>query len=250
MATARIDVETQIHHNIVERSFRSAGSANPVADIARQYSSSVRLVPAGTELMTEGDLSGHLFVVLDGWMFLHRILMDGRRQILDFALPGAVLGYRASPLTPFACSVEAVTNAEVAVIPLIRLGKLLYGGSESALILLEAANEALLGAFDSLTDMGRRTAREAVAHFLLRMEKRIRQNARPSMDGTVSFPLCQEHIGDALGLTSVHVCRTLGKLRNDGLVEVGQGRLRIIDPDALAEEAGVYYFDDDLPLAS
>ena len=199
----------------------------------------------GTELFAEGETSDNLYVVLSGWGFLHRILEDGRRQILDFALPGAVLGYHAHPDTPFTFSAEAITNTEVAVIPISRVSDLLYRGSTCAMTLLEAANESLLGAFETLTDVGRRTAREAVAHFLLRMSRRIRALANTNAEDAVSFPLSQEHIGDALGLTSVHVCRTLGKLRNDGLVEVGHGRMRIIDADALAEDASVYCFEED-----
>lgn len=261
MATARIDIETGIDRIPIGRSSRSAGKldhhripavskpVDSIIDIAYRNASSIRTVAAGTELFAEGDASAYLYVLLDGWMLQYRILEDGRRQILDFALPGAVLGYRADPEAALAFSVEALTDAEVAAIPLKNLGKLLYGGAESAMILLEAANDALLDAFDSLTDIGRRSAREAVAHFLLRMDRRIRRNALQSIDSAVSFPLCQEHIGDALGLTSVHVCRTLGKLRKERLVELAQGRLRILDVDALAKEAGVYPTDD-LRLAS
>lgn len=263
MATARIDIEARVKTVSPILAFDSWGrnfdrnskstpteTGNSILGIARNHSSDHRFVPVDTELFAEGETSDNLYVVLSGWLFLHRILEDGRRQILDFALPGAVLGYHAHPETPFTFSAEALTNAEVAVIPISRFSDLLYRGSDCAVTLLEAANESLLGAFDTLTDVGRRTAREAVAHFLLRMSRRIRAQAGPNAEDAVSFPLRQEHIGDALGLTSVHVCRTLGKLRNEGLVEVAQGRLRIIDPDALAEEAGIYYFDDDLPLAS
>lgn len=222
----------------------SAAAGNSIFDIARNHASDRRIVPAGTELFAEGETSDNLYVVLGGWLFLHRILEDGRRQILDFSLPGSVLGYHTRPGDPFTFSAEAITDAEVAVIPFSRLSELLCRGASCAMVLLEAANESLLGAFDTLTDVGRRTAREAVAHFLLRMSRRIRALAGPDAGDTLSFPLRQEHIGDALGLTSVHVCRTLGKLRRDGLVEVGQGHLRIIDSNALAENAGVYGIDE------
>ena len=213
---------------------------NGILDIAREHAADRRFVAAGAELFAEGETSDNLYVVLKGWLFQHRILEDGRRQILDFALPGAVLGYRASPDAPFAFSAEAITDAEIALIPMCRVAKLLRAGGESAATLLDAANEALLGAFDALTDIGRRTAREAVAHFLLRMERRIARGAVPDAGGTLPFPLNQEHIGDALGLTSVHVCRTLSKLRHDGLVETGRGRLRIPDLDALSHDAGIF----------
>ncbi|MFT5439036.1 MAG: CRP/FNR family transcriptional regulator [Alphaproteobacteria bacterium] len=264
MATARIDIETRIRPVSLRPAYNpqpdgfnqntkpaTSGMQNDILDIARKHASDRRFVAAGAELFAEGETSDNLYVVLSGWLFQHRILEDGRRQILDFALPGAVLGYRAHPTMPFAFSAEAITPAEIAIIPLSRVVKLLHGGCDSAVTLLDAANEALLGAFDTLTDIGRRTAREAIAHFLLRMDRRIRRSASPDADGALPFPLNQEHIGDALGLTSVHVCRTLSKLRCDGLVETGRGHLRIIDTDALSEDAGVSYCEGvELRLAS
>jgi CRP/FNR family transcriptional regulator, anaerobic regulatory protein len=264
MATARIDLEARtrpvsfhpIHdfrRDAVNQSMRPSTTEthNGIFDIARDLATDRRFIPAGAELFAEGETSDNLYIVLEGWLFQNRILEDGRRQILDFALPGAVLGYRARPESPFAFSAEAITNAEIAVIPLSRVVKLLCSGCDSAVTLLDAANEALLGAFDTLTDIGRRTAREAIAHFLLRMDRRIRRNACPDADGALPFPLNQEHIGDALGLTSVHVCRTLSKLRCDGFVETGRGHLRIIDIDGLSEDAGVSCYDgEELRLAS
>lgn len=258
MATTQIDLEARlksrpsgsVHNfrpNVYSRDneFDPDDSGKCILDIARNHASERRFVQAGADLFVEGDTSDNVYVVLSGWLFLHRILEDGRRQILDFALPRSVLGYQARPETPYTFSVAAITNAEVAAIPVSRVNELLSQGSTCAVMLLTAANESLLGAFDTLTDVGRRTAREAVAHFLLRMSRRIRSSANKNTEDALTFPLKQEHIGDALGLTSVHVCRTLGKLRKDGLVEVGQGLLRIIDADALANDASVYQFEED-----
>lgn len=245
-------------HSKVIRLHRSAPQAPTTGDrdrdifaIARRLASDCRLVAGGAELFAEGERSDNLYVVLDGWLFLHRILEDGRRQILDFALPGGVLGYRAHADTPFSFTVEALTDAKVAVIPLSRLKDLLLRGSGCAVALLDAAHESLLEAFDNLTDLGRRTAREAVAHFLLRMDRRIRRTGVRSDDAVMPFPLTQEHMGDALGLTAVHVCRTLRALRADGLVEAGRGRFKILDREALAAEAGIFLDDPyDTRLAS
>jgi CRP/FNR family transcriptional regulator len=227
------------------------GDEGGILAIARKHATDRRSLAGGMELFAEGEVSDCLYVVLDGWLILHRILEDGRRQILDFALPGAVIGYRTGSDAAFEFSAEAVTPSSVAVIPLARIASLLREGSAASLTLLSALNEALLGAFDSLTDIGRRTAREAVAHFLLRMSRRIRRAGHAGRGDALPFPLTQEHIGDALGLTAVHVCRTLRTLRADGLVTLGCGRLRIEDADALAEEAAVYCFEHDIPrLAS
>lgn len=222
---------------------QSTISNNAIFDIARQYASEHRFVAAGTELIAEGETSNNLYVVLDGWLILDRILEDGRRQILDFALPGTVVGFRVRPDMAFTFTAEAITDAKVAVLPISRVRDLLHQRTDCALALLEAANDALLGAFDTLTDVGRRTAREAVSHFLLRMDRRIRRMRSSDVFCPVPFPLTQEHIGDALGLTAVHVCRTLRALRADGLIKTGRGSLTIFDREALADEAGAFSFE-------
>ena len=254
MATARMAVkipgDPAPFPRIVPLGGQNSTSSMPreagVGAIARNHATDCRFVAAGAELIAEGEPSGNLYIVLDGWLILHRILEDGRRQILDFVLPGGVLGNYVKCGTPYSFTAEALTNAQVAVIPLSRVGDLLSRGGSCAMTLLDAANDALIGAFDNLTDIGRRTAREAVANFLLRMDRRIGRTVSANADGSIPFPLTQEHMGDTLGLTAVHVCRTLRALRADGLVEVGRGRLRIIDRDALAVEAGAFApeFDD------
>ncbi len=214
-----------------------------IIDVAETHATRHKAVEAGAELFAEGGTSDCIYVVLEGWLFLHRILEDGRRQILDFALPGSVLSYGIQPGSTFAFSAEAITNTVIAVIPLRQVNSLLRSNPESAAMILNAANESLLSAFDTMTDIGRRTAREAVAHFLLRMHQRVVETIGSEDDGTISLPLHQEHIGDALGLTAVHVCRTLRKLRNDGLVEVSRGHLHIPDPEGLAMDAGIFGYE-------
>lgn len=214
---------------------------NTVRDIARHYARDIRLLQSGNELFAEGEAAEMFFVVLDGWLVQYRILEDGRRQILDFALPGAVLGLSGGAAARYGYSVEAIGTATVAALPTSSLSDILSVEPEFAVALLSSTGAALESAFDSLTDTGRRTAREAVAHFLLRIEQRIRQDGDAAPDGAVEFPLIQEHIGDALGLTAVHVCRTLRKLRSEGLVEVGRGKLRITNRRGLALTAGVFH---------
>lgn len=239
-----------VHFGPGRRQERDKGAAD-ILSIAERYAIDRRSLAPGMELFAEGETPDSLFVVLDGWLNIHRIFEDGRRQILDFALPGAVLGYRPTPDLPLSFSAEAMTAVTVAVIPLTQVAALLGEGSAIGVTLLSSLSESLLGAFDSLTDIGRRTAREAVAHFLLRMDRRIRLGRQMAAGEAVPFPLTQEHIGDALGLTAVHVCRTLRTLRADGLVTMGGGSLRIHDADALAREAAVYLAEPDLPrLAS
>lgn len=239
MATSRARIAGPIDTPLARPRGRAAPlHAEPeIRNLAREFAADRRAVRAGAPLFAEDDSGDSLYLVLDGWLFSFRILEDGRRQILDFALPGAVLGYRSAADRRFPYSVEALTDAVVAAVSLSRLGSLQAGRCAAAL--LAATNDALLDAFDSLTDAGRRTAREAVAHFLLRMDRRIRCAFGAAADGSVPFPPSQVQIADALGLTPVHVCRMLGRLRDEGLVETGRGRLRILRADLLSGEAGL-----------
>lgn len=191
--------------------------------------SELRRIAAGGELAYEGNLSAKLFVVRSGWMLRQDILDDGRRQILEFLLPEDLLA--EAPSRRAASSVEAITESEIAIMPLASFG----AEPESALI--EAMRRSLENAYDSLTDAGRRSSLEAVAHFLFRMERRARNVLGVRADGAVEFPLTQEHIGDAVGMTSVHVCRMMRSLIRDGVIETGRNHLRILDRPRLADIA-------------
>ena len=232
--------------NVVDLDF----GVQPELAAARMYATDRRLVPAGVDLISEYDESDSIYIVLKGWMALKRILEDGRQQILDFVLPGSIVGDPTGATSFMTYSIEAITDTEVAVIPQSRLPELLGAAPTLAIALLQSAHRALANAYDSLTDIGRRSAREAVASFLLRMERRIRKAGGEREDGSLDFPLTQENIGDALGLTAVHVCRTLRTLSKDGIVCAGRKGLVVMDRDALAEIAGADagLDDESIPL--
>jgi CRP/FNR family transcriptional regulator len=103
-------------------------------------------------------------------------------------------------------------------------------------------------AFRHMTAVGRVDARTRVAAFLLEVFVRAHLHGYV-VPGTaealsVAMPLTQDHIGDALGLTNIHVNRMLRLLREDGVVRLSKGRLTVLDPDRLAGIAG---YADDLP---
>lgn len=215
-------------------------ASQPGAALHTRLANGHRFVPAGAELYSEGDEGGNLYVVIEGWMMQYQILSDGRRQILDFALPGTVLGF-VSPSDPtLTHSSESLTGATVTVIPRHRLRDLCRSDPDFSDHLISGAAESLNLAFESITDIGRRSAREAVAHLLLRLHARIRAQCPRGTETSVMIPLTQEHIGDALGLTAVHVCRTLGKLRQDGILSLSNGMLVVLDLDGLREISGAH----------
>jgi len=208
-------------------------------DLSDRFPSEIRSVAARTEILTEGDFSDGMVIVRRGWMMQYRILEDGRRQVLQFGLPGDVIGYRADPAAPLSFSVEAVTECEFAFVPFSIARRILRQGGRDAQRLFEALSLSLDSAFDALTDAGRRNALEAVAHFIWRTSRRIESGSDEETVAEFDFPLNQEQIGDLLGLTAVHVCRTLCKLKSLGVVSLCRGKLRVEDPAALAEIAGI-----------
>ena len=94
-------------------------------------------------------------------------------------------------------------------------------------------------AYDQLSSIGRGSARERVAHLLLELFVRYRMRWPGHRSEEMHLPLTQEHIGDATGLTGVHVNRVLRDLRKDGVVEFHYRRLRILNPDRLVDVAGI-----------
>lgn len=213
---------------------------NRLIRIADRLATEHRHVSAGAELGVFADSEKFLFVVTDGWMFRNAILEDGRRQILDFILPGDFVAGRYQDAEEVSQTLDAITDSVVALIPLSAVSELVSEMPSMALTLLEASQSALYASYENLVDTGRRTSIEAVAHFLMRMEKRAGQSIGRTENGAVPFPLIQEHIGDAIGLTAVHVCRTLRKLKTAGVIEMGRGWLKITDRQQLAEFAGTW----------
>ena len=93
--------------------------------------------------------------------------------------------------------------------------------------------------YDHLTSIGQRPARERVAHLILELFIRYRAQWPGHSINNMHLPLTQEHIGDATGLTGVHVNRVLRDLRNEGVLEFHYRRLNILDPDKLLDIATI-----------
>ena len=139
----------------------------------------------------------------------------------------------------------ALTTIEVCVFPKRGLLTMFGRHPKMAVRMACIAARDQVFAYQHLTSVGRRTARERIANLLLELFVRLRQSAPEASGDSIRLPLTQEHLGDALGLTSVHVNRTLRALREDGVLAIKRGALSILDPDRLAEEAG---FDDEVSI--
>lgn len=204
-----------------------------------RYRSGDKKIEAGRDLFSIGSSGKAIFNLLEGWVAIYTLLEDGRRQIVQFALPGAILGVLPSRRAPATVGAQALTNVVVSVIPMSVLTSHSRTDPDISMRLARSLAHDCNLAFDHLTSIGRRSARERVAHLLLELFTRYRAQWPGHRSEEMVLPLTQEQIGDATGLTFVHVNRVLSALRKEGIVQFHYRRLRIIDPDRLIEVAGV-----------
>jgi len=171
--------------------------------------------------------------ILSGWSCEMRVLPDGRRQIFSFAIPGDPVPSRPiNTSTP--CSVVALTSVEC-----IDVAQTLARAKESDRAeISRAMNHALSLAqerrYDDIIRLGRRSALQRLADLLLELHDRLAEIGMVDERGFY-LPLTQEHLADALGLSVVHVNRSLKTLRLDGLATFRFGRVSHIDRAGLAE---------------
>jgi len=198
-----------------------------------------RVIPIGSELYRQGDICYTYFFVLNGWIALSVLLDDGSCQILDFALPGAILGFQSAPNAPMYHSARCLSIVRVYAFPRRKLDIIIETNPRLALLLCRQVTADEARAHDHLANIGLRDARQRIAHLLLELYVRVRGRLPVESGETFQLPLSQGQIGQALGLTYVHVCRTLQILREQKTVHLANHTLEIIDPLALMTAAGV-----------
>ncbi len=212
-----------------------------VEPIVARYRCGERRIQAGANLFSQGQICGDVFNIVEGMIFLYILLRDGRRQILQFCLPGDLLGLPADEdaAVTYSYSAQALMDTVVDVIPRKAIRALIEEDAKAGEHLACMAECSCRLCFDHLASLGQQSARERVAHLLLELFTRLRAR-RPGYRGEeIYLPLTQEHIGDATGLTNVHVCRVLQDLRADGTIAFHYGQLRILDPDRLDRLADI-----------
>ena len=197
-------------------------------------------VPPEHDIIHEGQADAPLYTLLSGWAFRYKTLTDGRRQILNFLLPGDFIGVQQKMGDSAAHGVQALTDTVLCVFKRDALWQL-HRAEPSlgfAITWLTAHEESLVD--DTLLSVGRRSAEERIATLLILLYKRAAAGLPEGAAPGVPFPLTQQHIADGLGLSRVHANKTLRKLEARGLHRIEGGRLYLLDIKALARLADLY----------
>jgi CRP-like cAMP-binding protein len=219
-----------------ECALRACGLFKPVTpkelNVINQIKRDHLLVPAGGEIVRAGDEAPELYTLYSGWAFRFKTLPDGRRQILNFLLPGDLLGLQAAMFDAALHGIEALTEVELCVLPRRDIWTLF--GDMPALAFdvtwLGSREESIVD--ENLTSAGRRTAAERVAALIVALYKRAKALGFVAGE-TFVFPLTQQHIADALGLSLVHTNKTLARLRRLGMFKHANGMLTLANPRVL-----------------
>jgi CRP/FNR family transcriptional regulator len=187
-------------------------------------------VNRGQMLFNEGDPAKFLYTVVRGAFQIYKLLPDGRRQIVGFLFPGDFLGLADDDV--YAYSAEAVTDAALYRYRFEEMKALLarYPGLEKRLLAIASHESA--EAQEQMLLLGRKTAKEKVASFLLAFAERAAQ--RGERRDVLFVPMTRYAIADYLGISTETVSRTLSRFRHDGLISSSRNRqIEILDRDAL-----------------
>ena len=194
-------------------------------DLLREVAAAGRSRPTQIELCLDGRPPSPQ-VLLTGWACYQRVLGDGRRQIIGFLLPGDVIGPVLRHTLPTPCSALALTPVVVADAKLLMQAVDGSGpvmpGLLSAVQQMSYADDVRLR--DHVVRLGRQTAYERVVHLMLEFRSRLEAIGQVVEDG-FALPLTQEMLADALGLSVVHINRTLQQIRRDGLLDLRSGQV-------------------------
>jgi len=211
----------------------SAGELPAMAAIR----SDIRFAP-GQSVIFEGDPAESLFNVKLGVVKLVKLMIDGRTQITGFLFPGDFLGLAL--LNKYTFSAEAVTAAELCRFPRLAFEELLARFPALEHRLLSNASNEIASAQEQMLLLGRKTAQERLATFILMMRRRA---ASPTDPSVVILPMSRQDIGDYLGLTIETVSRTITRLRKSGAIELlDSSHVLIHDADAMKALSGIEDF--------
>lgn len=194
---------------------------------------------AGSILTLEGEGAGGLYVLVSGWLVAAKSMIDGSRQIVDVVLPGGFLDPASADACTNAVEVQALTDVSFAAIPRPDWQRLLRERPDIARLSERSARAAMARITGRMLRLGKGRA-ETILAFVL-CELCVRSSPGGLIEGhAYHIPMTQQQLGDFCGLSAVHVCRTLRRFKDAGILDPrAQMRIVICDLDALAAIAEI-----------
>jgi CRP/FNR family transcriptional regulator len=177
-------------------------------------------------VFAQEQMTTSFYNLLEGVMRLYKLLPDGRRQIVGFALPGDFLGMAAS--ARYSLSADAIGPVVICRLSRASFARFIEDKPHLLRRINEFAVRELNQAQDHMVLLGRRSAEEKVATFLIGWRDRLAELSPPAK--AVPLPMSRQDIADYLGLTIETVSRTMTRLERDGVIEIMPGSVCLLDP--------------------
>ena len=205
----------------------------------QHYRENQYTINSGNTVFHQGENTHHVYTVFRGWFVLYQLTSSGKRQIIRFALPGDFIGFQVDNQGKTNHTAKALTDGILCGFSRKKLTNMIEvepNISESLIVIISRDMNLCQQHFFGMTQ---KTAIESISFLLLELYHRIQNKPfcenKFKGSNTIPFPLTQEDIGDATGLTKVHVNRTLKALREQGLLEISGKTLKIYQLDDLME---------------
>ena len=195
-----------------------------------------RIIAPRHDLVREGEKPRFVHLMVEGWACRYKALPDGRRQIVSFFIPGDFCDLNVYVLKEMDHSIGAITRLAVADIGRNEMDEVAAAHPRITQALWWESLVQVAIQREWTLNIGQRSAYERLAHLLVELYLRLK-TVGLARDGSCDFPLTQNDLADATGLTAVHVNRTLQELRHDDLIVLEHKRLTITDVGALMQVA-------------
>jgi CRP-like cAMP-binding protein len=208
---------------------RSPATGTGCTDFERKAGIGLTItVSAGRTIVVEGDPLAHCFRVIDGAVRLYKSIADGRRQVIDFLTAGECFGFIGTER--YGYSVEAIADSTLVRYPRPQFEAAIRGDDGLARRMFELACGEIERAQRQMLLLGRKSAEEKIASFLLAL---IEDDEEEAMV-TIRLPMSRQDVADYLGLTIETVSRTISRLRRQGLIALPCPQLvEVMRPQAL-----------------
>ena len=207
-----------------------------------------RTLRRGAILVRENDRVSEVFLLKRGLMMSYLLLDGGSRQILNFLFSGDMIGMSSIVYSEAPETVAALADCTVCPIERSRMTGLIVEHPRLAALLMVYGQIERVTLTDRLAGVGRTSAKARVAALLLELRNRLRMEDR-TIDATFVMPLTQEEIGDAIGLTSVHVNRMLRQLEDEALIARDNGLVTLLNERMLVRSANYVSRHEGLDLS-
>jgi CRP-like cAMP-binding protein len=213
----------------MEALIRKLESFGPMADGDKAFLRGLglreRTFDSRTDIISEGEEPSDVHLIIDGFACRYKLLDEDKRQIVAYLLPGDFCDLHVFILKAMDHNIATLSPCKVIDIPRATILELLERPSLARLLLMATlVDEATLREW--IANVGQRQAEERIAHFFCEIHARL-EVVGLSKGGDVQLPITQLELADTVGLSTVHLNRSLQSLRQEGLIAFNRGMLHI-----------------------